>query len=63
MSNGVIPLKRPYMSPNIAPRGSECENNLREVMAWESFPGVEFDPCFTVKWGHHTKTYLFILYY
>ena len=38
----VILLKRPYISPNIAPRGSECENNLWEVMAWESFPGVEF---------------------
>ena len=39
----VILLKRPYISPNIAPRGSECENNLQEVMARESFPGVEFD--------------------
>ena len=28
MSNRVILLKRPYISPNIAPRGSECENNL-----------------------------------
>ena len=28
MSNRVIPLKRPYISPYIAPRGSECENNL-----------------------------------
>ena len=43
MSNGVILLKRPYISQNIAPRGLECENNLWEVMAWESFPGVEFD--------------------
>ena len=43
MSNGVILLKRPYISPNIAPIGSECENNLWEVMAWDSFPGVEFD--------------------
>ena len=43
MSNGVILLKRPYISPNIAVRGSECENNLWEVMAWESFPGVKFD--------------------
>ena len=36
------PIKRPYISPNIAPRGSECENNMLEVMAWETFPGVEF---------------------
>ena len=44
MSIGVILLKRPYISHNIALRGSECENNFRkEVMAWESFPGVEFD--------------------
>ena len=30
MSNGVILLKRTYISPNIAPapRGLECENNL-----------------------------------
>ena len=37
MSNRVILLKRPNISPNIAPRGSECKNNF------ESFPGVEFD--------------------
>ena len=43
MLNWVILLKRPYVSPNIAPRASECENNLKEVMAWESFTGVEFD--------------------
>ena len=39
---GVILLKNPYISPNIALRGPECENNLLEVMAWESFLGVEF---------------------
>ena len=43
MSKGFILLKSPYISPNIAPRGSECENNLWEVMARESFPGIEFD--------------------
>ena len=43
MSNGVILLKRPYTSLTIAARGSKSENNLLEVMAWESFPGVEFD--------------------
>ena len=37
-------IKKACISPNIAPRGSECENNLLEVMAWESFPGVEFVP-------------------
>ena len=50
MSNGVIPLKRPYIPSNIAPRGSECENNLQEVMAWESFHmlNLTFDPFFKV---------------
>ena len=43
MSNRVILLERPCISPDIAPRGLECENNLQEVMALESFPGVEFD--------------------
>ena len=33
MLNGVILLKRPYISHTIAPRGSECENNLKEVIA------------------------------
>ena len=28
MSSGVILLKRPNISPNIALTGSECENNL-----------------------------------
>ena len=28
MSNRVILLKRPYISPNIAPRGLECEKKL-----------------------------------
>ena len=28
MSNGVILLKMPYISPNIAPRGSECEKQF-----------------------------------
>ena len=43
MSNGVILLKRPYVFLSIAPRGSECENNLSEVMAWEFFPNIEID--------------------
>ena len=43
MSNGVILLKRSYITPNIAPGGSECENILYGVMAWESFSDVEFD--------------------
>ena len=37
------PIKRPYVSFTIAPRGLGCENNLWQIMAWESFPGVEFD--------------------
>ena len=43
MLQGVIPLKRPYISFTIAPRGSERENNLKEVITWESFQSVEFD--------------------
>ena len=43
ISHGVILLKRSYISLIIATRGSECENNLKEVMTWESFPNVAFD--------------------
>ena len=41
----VILLKRSYkgLSFTNVPRGSECENNLSEVMAWKAFPDVEFD--------------------
>ena len=38
ISNGIIVVKRPDIALIIATRGSECE-----VMAWESFPAVEFD--------------------
>ena len=65
MSNGVILLKRPYISPKIAPRGSECKTTCRK-----SWPGnliqvlnLTFDPCFKVKSGHHTKTSLFLPFY
>ena len=43
MSNRVILLKRPYIFLANVPRGSICENNLQEVMTWESFPVVAFD--------------------
>ena len=43
VKRGVILLKRPYISPNIAPRHLACENIVLEAMSWESFPGVEFD--------------------
>ena len=50
MSNGVTLLKRLYISLTIAPKRSECENNL--------WPGnlftvlnLTFDPCFKVRWG------------
>ena len=33
MLNGIILLKRPYISLIIANRGSKCENNLKEVKA------------------------------
>ena len=33
MLNGIILLKRPYISLIIATRGSKCENNLKEVKA------------------------------
>ena len=61
MSNGVILLKKPYISPNIALRGSECENNL-------SWPGNLFqvlnlscDSCFKVKWVSTVKCPYFTL--
>ena len=43
MSNGIILLKMSYVSLIIASRGSECENNLQEMMAWESFLISGFD--------------------
>ena len=42
-SNGIILLKRPYISLIIATRGLKCENNFKKVMAWESFPIADFD--------------------
>ena len=33
MLNGIILLKRPYISHIIATRGSKSENNLKEVKA------------------------------
>ena len=63
MSNGIILLKRPYISLIIATRGLECENNLWEVMAWESFPISDFDPFFSVKRGHLTTKALYLPYF
>ena len=60
MSNGIIILKRPDISLIIATRDSECENNLWEVMAWESFPIADFDPFFNVKWGNFTTKGLYL---
>ena len=37
------PIKRPYFFLVIATRSLECENNLHEVKAWESFPVDDFD--------------------
>ena len=56
-------VKQGYISPNIAPRGSECENNLYEVMSWDLFQVLNliFDPCFKIKWGHHIKTSLLLI--
>ena len=42
MSNGIILLKRLYISLIIAARGSKCENNLQEVMVWESVLIADF---------------------
>ena len=51
MSNGVILLKRPYISPKIAPRGSECETTCRKLWPENLFQvlNLTFDPCFKVK--------------
>ena len=53
MLNVIIILKRPYISLIIATRGSKCENNLKEVKAWDSFP--------IVKWGYLTTKALHLL--
>ena len=37
------PIKTPYISLIIATQGLECENNLQEVMGWESYPSGVFD--------------------
>ena len=42
MLNGIILSKRPYISLIIAIRGSKYENNLKEAMAWDSFPIADF---------------------
>ena len=53
MSNGVILIKYLISPFFIAPRGSECENNLLEVMASvRQMLNLTFDPYFNVKWGH-----------
>ena len=49
----------------IGPRASKCENKVKEIMAGESYMQVSnltFDPCFKVKWGHHTKEALYLPY-
>ena len=42
MLNEIILLKGPYISLIIATMGSKCENNLKEVMALDSFPIADF---------------------
>ena len=56
MSNGFILLKGPCISPNIAPRGLECETTCRKSWPWNLFQVLNL--AFKVKWGHHTKTSL-----
>ena len=63
MSNGIILLKRPYISLIIPTRGLECENNLQEVL----WPGdlsqlltLTSDPFFSVKLGHLTIKALYL---
>ena len=36
------PIKKAFISLIIATRGSKCENNLKEVMARDSFPIADF---------------------
>ena len=57
MSNRVILLKRPYISPNIAPRGLECEVTCRKSWPGNLFQVLNFtfDHWYKVKWGRHTK--------
>ena len=63
MSNGVILLKRPYISLTIAHQGLETTKrkswpeNIFQVL------NLTFDPFSKVKWGHHTKQFLYPPYY
>ena len=63
MLNGIILLKRPYISLIIATRGSTCENNLKEVEARDFFQLLTFtfEPFFNVKWGYLTTKALYLL--
>ena len=55
-------IKRLYISLTIVPRGlvwdvkticrKSRNGNISQVL------NLTFDPCFKVKWGHHTKTAL-----
>ena len=65
MSNGIILLKRPYISLIITTRDLECEISYRK-----SWPGnlfqlltLTFDPFFSVKWGHLTTKALYLPYF
>ena len=42
-SNEVAKVKSAYNSLIIGPRGLQCENNLLEIMGWESSDVVKFD--------------------
>ena len=63
MLYGIILLKRPYISLNIATRGSKCENNLYKVKAWDYFPIADFYlwPFFNVKWDYLPTKALYLL--
>ena len=40
----IAKLKSGYNLLIIGPRGLQCETNLYEIMGWESFDVVRFDP-------------------
>ena len=61
MLNGIILLKRPYISLIIATIGSKCENNLKEVKTLFQVVTFAFDPIFNVKWGYHITKALYFL--
>ena len=55
--NGVIILKRPYISLIIGARASECKNNPLEVLVCKYFACEHFWPHFENQDGHNGQLF------